>query len=87
MLISTSEHVKKPSARKPLSQFSEVLDVTQKNNFLRLGAAKSKRKDIRTVNMYGYSIPKRRGNTKTNAHVKELFMIVFYIILRLCNHQ
>ena len=53
--------IKKPSTRKPLRQFSEVLNV-KKTTVRRLGSAKSKHKYIRTVNMLWYSIIKSRGH-------------------------
>ena len=40
-----------PSARKPLHQFYEVLDVKQKTDVFRLGDAKSNNKAITAGNM------------------------------------
>ena len=61
---------KKASSIKPLHQFSEVLDVKQKTDIHRLGAAKSKSIDIRTGHLQWYNIPRRKGYTKINARVK-----------------
>ena len=61
----------KSSAIKPLLSFSEVFDVKQKTAVQRLGAAKSKRKYIRTGCMLWSSITKRQGHKKINTQVKK----------------
>ena len=50
-------------------------------------AAKEKRKAIRADSMLWSSIPKRKGHTKINAQLRNLFIIGFYNILRLCSIQ
>ena len=78
--------VKNTSSRKSLHQFTEV-DVKQKTAVFKLVADKSKHKDIITGIMLLYRIPKRRGHTKINYQVKQLFIILFYSILSLWNPQ
>ena len=41
--------VKKPSARKSLCLFINILDVKKKNAICQVGASKSKRKEIKSV--------------------------------------
>ena len=55
---------KKPSGRKSLCKFNEVLDVKHKTAVQRLGAVKSKRKDIKVLSMLWYII--------TNSHVHDI---------------
>ena len=50
------------SARKPLRQFSELLNVKQENDFLRLCDAKSNLKASITCHILWSIIPKRRGH-------------------------
>ena len=62
--------VKKPSARKALRQFLEVLDVKHRTSARRLGYAKSKRKAIRAGSMLWSIWSKRRVHTQINERVK-----------------
>ena len=48
--LMTSSPVKKPSARKSLCMFTNVLDVDKKNSYCRVGASESKRKAIKFGN-------------------------------------
>ena len=59
MPFRNSVLVNKPSARKPLHQFSELFDVIQKNSVYGLGASKSKQKSTITVHILWSRIPKR----------------------------
>ena len=52
------------SARKLLHEFIETLDVKHNTVVWRFGAAKSKSKAIKKVNMLWSHIKKRRGHTK-----------------------
>ena len=58
--------VRNPSARKSLRIFTEVFDVKNKTAFLRIGAAKSKRKAIIEVIILWFIIPKRIRYTEIN---------------------
>ena len=55
-------YLKDPSARKPLCQFSELLNVKQETDFLRLCDAKSNLKASITCHILWSIIPKRRGH-------------------------
>ena len=79
MSLNPSVSVKNPSAIKLLRQFYELLDVKQKTDILRLGAAKSEPKAFKTGNIWGSSIPKRQRHTKINTHVKTA---IFHCILQ-----
>ena len=50
----TSSPVKKPSARKPLCMFTNVLDLNKKTAYCQVGAAKSKRKAIKYEIHHGH---------------------------------
>ena len=62
---------RKPSARKPLRLFTEVLDIKKKTSFRQVCAAKPNHKSIRAGNMLWSSIPTRKGQTKTNKRTKK----------------
>ena len=62
--------VKKFSAVKSLSLFTEVLYVKKKTDVRRVGADKSKLKAIRSFIMLFSSIPKSKLHTKINEQVK-----------------
>ena len=82
MSPGTSVTIRNPIARKPLHPFTEVLDVKKKTSSIRLGAAKSKRKATRSGSVLWSSIPKRKGLKKPNNGLINIFIIVFYNILR-----
>ena len=63
--------VKKYSARKSLCLFTEVLDFKKRTAFFRVGADKSKRKEIRADSMLCSSTPKRKIHTKINEQVQK----------------
>ena len=63
--------VKNTSARKWLCLFTEVLDVKKKTAVRRVGADKSKRKEIISCSMLWSSITKRIGHTKINERVNK----------------
>ena len=54
--------VKKPSARKSLCLFNNILDVKKKTSIIWVGAAKSKHKEIKAVNPPWAMKPKRKWN-------------------------
>ena len=60
----TSTPVKKPSARKSLCMFTNILEVNKKTACRRVGASKSKRKAIEFVNTPWALKQKRKGNSK-----------------------
>ena len=62
---------KKISARKSLRLFTEVLDIKNKTSVRRLGAAKSKRKEIISGSMLWLIITNRKGHTKINEQVEK----------------
>ena len=57
----TSTPVKKPSARKSLCMFTNVLEVKKKTTYRRVGADKSKRKAIKFGNTPWSLKKKRKG--------------------------
>ena len=65
------EPTKNTSAIKSLRQFSEALDVKYKTDVHKLGAAKAKRKAIRTGNELWSNIDIPGGHTKINQNSKE----------------
>ena len=58
----TSTLVKKPSARKSLCMFTNVLEVKNKSSYCRVGAYKSKRKAIKILNTPWALKQKPKGN-------------------------
>ena len=56
--------VKKPSSRKSLCMFTNILDMNKKTAYRRVGAAKSKRKTIKYVNKPWELKQKQKGNSK-----------------------
>ena len=65
-----SSSVKKPSARKPLCLFTDILDVKPKTEKLRIVAAKSKRKSMKVGNSLWTKKIKRKGYSKINEQIK-----------------
>ena len=63
---------KNNSSRKSLPQFTEKLDVKHKTAVRRFGAAKAKRKAIKTCNMFWSNIAKRLGHTQINKNSREV---------------
>ena len=66
-----SLNVKKPRARKLLHQFSALFDAKQKTALHRMGATKTKRKDILKCGMLWYIIHARRSHTKITTSVNK----------------
>ena len=66
----TSTPVKKQSARKSLCLFTNILDVKNKTEKRRVGAAKSKRKAIKAGNSLWNKGKKRKGHSKINDQIK-----------------
>ena len=64
--MDASDITKKPSARKPLHQFSDLFDAKQKTAARQIGAAKMKHKLTRKVIYSCYDIQNRKGYTKIN---------------------
>ena len=59
----TSAPVKKPSARKSLCLFTNILDVKKKTAKHRIGAAKSKRKAMKVGNILWTKKTKLKGHS------------------------
>ena len=68
IIPNQSERTQNPSERKWIRQFSEALDVKHKTSVCGLGAAKSKRKSIKTGNVLWSSIAKFRQNFKESLY-------------------
>ena len=79
--------VKNISARKSLHQFTQVLDIQNKASVCRLGGYKSKFKATRAGSMLCSSIQNRILHTKSMNGLINLFIILFYNLLRLCSLQ
>ena len=60
----TSTPVKKPTSRKSLFIFTEILDVKKKTATNQVGASKSKYKTIESVTTQWAFKPKRKGKLK-----------------------
>ena len=67
----TSTTVNKPCARKSLCLFTNILDVKKKAATRRVGAAKSKRKANKFVNISWALKQKRKGNSKIDEQIKK----------------
>ena len=67
----TPTPVKKPSARKSLCLFTKILYVRNKTAVRQVGAAKSKRKAIKSGNIPWVLKQKQKGNSKINYHIKK----------------
>ena len=67
----TSIPVKKPSARKSLCIFTNILDVKNKTATRRVGSTKSKRKAIKSGTTPWGLKPKRKGNSKINEQINK----------------
>ena len=87
MSLSADLSIKNPRVRKLIHQFSEILDVKQKNSICRLGTAKSKQNIFRKLYIMCSSISKIQGQTIIYARVKHMYRIGLYRIFRLFNHQ
>ena len=66
----TSTPVKKPSARKSLCLFTNILDVQPKTAKGRFVAAKSRRKSMKVCNSHWTKKTKRKGHSKINDQIK-----------------
>ena len=66
----TSTPFKKPSARKSLCIFSNILNVKPKTAERRIVAAKSKRRAIKVVNILWTKKTKQKGYSKKNYQIK-----------------
>ena len=62
----TLKLVKKPSARKSLCSFTNILEVQPKTSNRRFVAAKSRRKAMKVCNNLCKKITKRKGHSKIN---------------------
>ena len=67
----TSSPVNKPSARKSLCMFTNVLDVNNKNSYRWVEAAKYMRKAIKFGNTPWALKKKRRGHSKISEEIKK----------------
>ena len=66
----TSTPVKKPSARKSLCIFANIVDVKNKTATSPVGADKSNRKEIKSGTTPWGLKPKRKGDSKINDQIK-----------------
>ena len=71
--LMTPTTVKKPSARKSLCLFTNILDVKKKADIWWVGAAKSKRKESIAGTTPWALKPKRKGNSRINDNIKKTF--------------
>ena len=62
--------LEKPSARKPLSLFTNILYVKKKTSIHRFRAAKSERKAIKSGTTLWELKPKQKGHSRINYHIK-----------------
>ena len=62
---TTLTQFKKPSARKSMCIFTNILDVKKKTAILQVGAAKSKSKAIKAGTTKWALKPNRKGNSKS----------------------
>ena len=65
-----STPVNKPSARKSLCPFTNILNVKNKTAKRRIGAAKFKRRAIKVGNSLWTKKTKRKGRSKINEQIK-----------------
>ena len=71
--------VKKPSARKSLCMFTNILDVNRKISYRRVRAAKVKRKEIKYGNTPWALKKKRKGHSKISEEIrKSLYNWIIY---------
>ena len=71
--------VNKPSARKSLCIFTDILDVTKKNDIRQVGADKSNRKTSKPGTTPWTLKPKRKGNSKINNQInKSLYNCIMH---------
>ena len=66
----TSTPVNKPSSRKSLCIFTNILDVKKKTDIRRVGAAKLERKAIKYGTTPWVLKQKKKGNSKINHQIK-----------------
>ena len=66
----TSKPVKKPSARKSLCLFTNILDVKPATEKRRFVDAKSRRKAMKVCNSLWTKKSKRKGHSKINEQIK-----------------
>ena len=66
----SSKPVKKPSARKSLCLFINILEVNPKTAKRRFVAAKSKLKSMKVCNSLWTKTTKRKGHSKINEQIK-----------------
>ena len=83
---STSAPVRKPSARKLLCTFTNVLEV-KKNAYRQVRAAKSKRKEIKFGNTPWALKKSDQGIQKLMNKKISIFISGLCIIHKSCNHQ
>ena len=69
----TSIPVKKPSARKSLCLFTDILDVIPKTTKRRIVAEKYKRRAIKVGNILWTKKTKRKGHSKINERKKNMY--------------
>ena len=69
--LTTPTPVKKPSARKSLCLFTNILDVKNNNPIRQVGYAKSQRKEIKTETTTWELKPKEKVNSKINNKIKK----------------
>ena len=67
----TSSPVKKPSARKPICMFTNVLYLNKKTAYRRVGAAKSKRKAIKYGNKPWALKQEKKWHYKISEEIKK----------------
>ena len=66
----TSTPVKKPSARKSMCLFTNILDVQPKTSKRRFFNAKSRRKAMKVCNSLWTKKTKQKGHSKINEQIK-----------------
>ena len=66
----TPKPAKKPSARKSMCIFTNILDVKKKTSIRRIGASKSKHKPIKSGTTLWELKPKQKGHSRINYHIK-----------------
>ena len=63
--------LKKPSARKSLCLFTNILDLKSKTAKRQVGGSKSNRKEIKVGTTPWALKQKRKGNSRLNNHIKK----------------
>ena len=87
--ISTmkSTPVKKPSSWKSLCMFTNFLDVNKMTSYSRVGAAKSKARQLNMEIHHGHWNKSEKGTQKSVKRWGSLFITGLYIVHKLCKHQ